>query len=64
MINDLTLTELKEKISKIEEDLASLQRDGDSGRKFEVLTEYLEYMRDELKFLQKEQRDADNKNAS
>jgi hypothetical protein len=52
----LTIQEMEEKIDRVKKDLLTLQSDGTSSRKFEVLSEYLEYLQDELKFLKNEQR--------
>lgn len=56
-MNDLTITELKEKIERVKQDLESLRLTGDASRKLEILSEYKTYLEDELKILQKEQRD-------
>jgi hypothetical protein len=56
-MNDLTITELKEKIERVKQDLESLRLTGDASRKLEILSEYKTYLEDELKVLQKEQRD-------
>jgi hypothetical protein len=47
---------LKEKIAKVILDMAELQRTGDASRKFEVLSEYKEYLEDELAMLKRESR--------
>ena len=52
----LTIEALKEKIAKVDIDMEELQRTGDTSRKFEVLSEYKAYLKDELKMLQREQR--------
>ena len=52
----LTIEALKEKIAKVDIDMEELQRTGDASRKFEVLSEYKAYLKDELKMLQREQR--------
>jgi hypothetical protein len=52
----LTIEALKEKIAKVDIDMAELQRTGDASRKFEVLSEYKAYLKDELKMLEREQR--------
>lgn len=57
-MNSLTVTDLKEKIAKVEVDLEALRNTGESSRKMEILSEYKTYLEDELKFLQQEQRDA------
>jgi hypothetical protein len=56
-MNDLTIPELKEKIERVKQDLESLRLTGDASRKLEILSEYKTYLEDELKVLQKEQRD-------
>jgi hypothetical protein len=52
----LTIAELAEKIEQVKKDLLTLQSDGTSSRKFEVLSEYLEYLQDELSFMKREVR--------
>jgi hypothetical protein len=56
-MSDLTIPELKEKIERVKQDLESLRRTGDASRKLEILSEYKTYLEDELKVLQKEQKD-------
>jgi hypothetical protein len=60
-MNDLTIAELKEKIERVKQDLEKLRLTGDASRKLEILSEYKTYLEDELKVLQKEQRDATKK---
>jgi hypothetical protein len=50
----LTIQELKDKFTMIEKDIETLRLTGESGRKLEVLAEYKEYIRDEIKFLENE----------
>jgi hypothetical protein len=50
----LTIQELKDKFAMIEKDIETLRLTGESGRKLEVLTEYKEYIRDEIRFLENE----------
>ena len=50
----LTIQELKNKFAMIEKDIETLRLTGESGRKLEVLAEYKEYIRDEIKFLENE----------
>ncbi len=52
----LTVQALREKIAKVDEDLEALRMTGDSSRKIEVLTEYKDYLKEELKILQDEER--------
>jgi len=54
--SQLTIEALKEKIARVDIDMAELQRTGDASRKFEVLSEYKSYLQDELRMLQHEQR--------
>jgi hypothetical protein len=56
-MNDLTITELKEKIERVKKDLEGLRLTGNASRKLEILSEYKSYLEDDLKVLQKEQRD-------
>lgn len=56
MMNELTIDEYKEKISRTKADIESLRLTGDGSRKLEVLTEYLLYLEDELKMLEDEKR--------
>jgi hypothetical protein len=54
--DQLTITELAEKVEQVKKDLLTLQSDGTSSRKFEVLSEYLEYLQDELSVMKREAR--------
>ena len=53
-MSDLTIQELADKIKKVEKDLEELRLTGNASRKLEVLSEYKEYLEDELKFLKNE----------
>ena len=53
----LTIEALKEKIAKVDIDMAELQQTAGASRKFEVLSEYKAYLKDELKMLEREQRE-------
>jgi hypothetical protein len=53
---DLTIPAMEEKIAKVKEDLKHLQSQGTIDRRFEVLSEYLSYMEDELKMMKEEAR--------
>jgi hypothetical protein len=55
-MSDLTIAELKAKLKVIDQDLETLRSMGDSGRKLGVLTEYRDYIKDEIKFLEDENR--------
>ena len=54
--SQLTIEALKEKIARVDIDMAELQRTGDASRKFEVLSEYKSYLQDELRVLKLEQK--------
>jgi hypothetical protein len=55
-MSDLTIENLKEKLKIIDQDSETLRSMGDSGRKLGVLTEYRDYIKDEIKFLEDENR--------
>jgi hypothetical protein len=55
--DQLSIEEMADKIEQVKKDLLTLQSDGTSSRKFEVLSEYLEYLQDELAFMKRELRD-------
>lgn len=57
-MSDLTITELKEKIKKVGNDIESLRLTGEASRKLEVLSEYKSYLEDELRFLENEKRNS------
>jgi len=50
-MSDLTIRELKEKLKMVTQDLQNLSATGESIRKIDVLTQYKEYIEDEIKFL-------------
>lgn len=53
-MSQLSINELKAKIKFVEQDLEQLRLTGNSSRKLEVMTEYLNYLKDDLKILQDE----------
>jgi hypothetical protein len=55
-MSDLTIEDLKAKLKVIDQDLETLRSTGDASRKLGVLTEYREYIQDEIKFLENENR--------
>lgn len=55
-MSSLTIAELKDKLSIIDKDLEKLRLTGESGRKLEVLSEYRDYIKDEIKFLENEEK--------
>lgn len=56
MSDGLSIEELKEKIDRVKKDITYLQSQADATRRFEVLTEYLGYLQDELKVKEFEKR--------
>ena len=46
-MSELSISELKQKLEQVNKDLAR-----ETGRKFEVLSEYKAYLEDEINFLQ------------
>ena len=50
----LTIQELKEKIAMIDKDLAKLRSEPSNDRKLAVLSEYRDYITDEIKILENE----------
>lgn len=52
----LTISEMEEKIKKVDDDISQLRLTGDSSRKLEVLTEYREWLNEELGMMKREQR--------
>jgi polyhydroxyalkanoate synthesis regulator phasin len=50
-MTELTPEAIEEKIKKVEDDLKLLRTTGDASRKTEVLNEYIEYLKDELRDL-------------
>lgn len=53
---DVTIQDLKDKIAMVDKDLASLRSEPGSERKLSVLAEYKEYLKDELRMLEHENR--------
>ena len=51
-MSDLTIKELKEKLAMVDRDLEELKKQGEGGRKLEVLSEYKEYIKDEIRMLE------------
>jgi hypothetical protein len=58
MSDDLTIEDLTQKIAKVKEDIEALRSVGDASRRLEVLSEYKDYLEDELKFLKNEKRNS------
>ena len=54
--DQLTIKEMEDKVERVKKDLETLQSDGTANRKFEILSEYLEYLQDELSFMKREAR--------
>ncbi len=57
-MSDLTLEDLAQKIEKVKQDIEALRLTGDASRRLEVLSEYKDYLEDELKFLKNEKRNS------
>lgn len=55
-MSDLTIEELKEKLVMIDKDIERLRSSGADLRHITVLGEYKDYITDEIKFLENEQR--------
>ena len=55
-MSELTIEELQDKIAKVVIDIEALRNTGESSKKLEILSEYKEYLEDELKFLKNESR--------
>jgi hypothetical protein len=53
-MNALSVKELREKLVMIDSDLAKLRSEAGSDRKLQVLSEYREYIYDEIKMLENE----------
>ena len=58
---ELSAKDLKAKIERVKEDITLLQSQADSTRRFEVLTEYLGYLQDELTIKQREENTQKNR---
>ena len=54
----LTTDAIKEKLKQVDIDIEELRSTGDASRRLQVLSEYKEYLQDELKFLQNEERNS------
>jgi hypothetical protein len=50
-INNLTEEQLEDKIKQVDSDIKKMQAEGDGGRKVDILIEYQNYLKDELKSL-------------
>lgn len=56
-MNNLSPEDLEEKIKRVQQDLKTLHDQAVAGRKLEVLSEYQQYLEDELKLLRSQQHD-------
>lgn len=54
-MTELSINDLKQKLEQVKLDLSK-----ETGRKFEVLSEYKSYLEDEIEYLQNEQRNSNN----
>jgi hypothetical protein len=52
----LSIEQLKEKIAAVESDLTNLRADHGNDRKISTLADYIAYLKDDLRFLEQEQR--------
>jgi len=50
----LTVEAIKEKIKKVETDIETLRSNGSAGRQLEILSEYKDYLIDEMAMLKRE----------
>jgi hypothetical protein len=48
-MTDLSISELKEKVDRVTADLQKLRSSGADSRQLEVMSDYLLYLKDELK---------------
>ena len=55
-VNDLSISDLEAKIKQVVDDLEVLRSNGESSRKLEILSQYKEFLEDDLKALKNEQR--------
>jgi hypothetical protein len=60
-MSELTTQELEDKIKMVQKDIDGLMSTGGAGRKLEVLSEYKQYLEDELRMLKLEKRNAGKK---
>jgi hypothetical protein len=51
-LNNLTVEQLQDKIEQVETDIKKIQAEGGHVRKLAVLSEYQDYLKDELKALE------------
>ena len=50
-INSLNEEQLEDKLKQVDSDIKKIQAEGSGGRKIDVLIEYQNYLKDELKSL-------------
>lgn len=55
-MSNVTIQELKEKLSMIDKDIERLRSSGADLRHITILGEYKDYIKDEIKFLENENR--------
>ena len=53
-MSDLTIQDLKDKLSMIDKDIEKLRGEAGNDRKLAVLNDYRDYIKDEIKFLENE----------
>ena len=52
-MTELTANDLKEKIDQVKKDIEVIRNKGDSGQKLDIMYEYIAYLEDELKMLER-----------
>ena len=57
MSDQITIFELKEKLRIVNEDIARMQQEPGSDKKLEVMAQYQDYIKDEIRMLEQEERD-------
>lgn len=54
-MSDITIEELQEKVKRVEQDIQTLMSKGNTARGIDVLSEYKQYLEDEIRMLKNEQ---------
>lgn len=54
-MSDITIEELQEKVKRVEQDIQALMSKGNTTRGIDVLSEYKQYLEDEIRMLKNEQ---------
>ena len=53
IMTELTANDLKEKIDQVKKDIEVIRNKGDSGQKLDIMYEYIAYLEDELKMIER-----------